>query len=123
MNLRIAFEYYAIDNLLDFKGRASRYEYWGGSLVASVLAIVILIPIAIVSWNFYEIASALLGLWLFVANLSAVIRRFHDVGKSGWNYLWVFTVIGVYYVLYLWVQPSVQKDNEWGSPPPHTIEI
>ena len=45
----------------------------------------------------------------------------HDVGKSGWTLLWSLTGIGVFYLVYLDVQPSQQNENPWGAPPEHTI--
>ncbi len=123
MNIGIATKSYAIDNFRDFNGRASRWEYWGGGLAFSFISVFA----DTIAETTYSIALLLLiiifYIWAIIASLSASIRRLHDVGKSGWNLLWTFTFFGIFYLLYLYVQPSVQKDNEWGPPPPHTIEI
>tara|TARA_B100000586_G_scaffold265067_1_gene236267 strand:+ start:11761 stop:11961 length:201 start_codon:yes stop_codon:yes gene_type:complete len=37
MNFKIATQKFAIDNVFDFHGRASRWECWGGSLLFSIL--------------------------------------------------------------------------------------
>ena len=54
-------------------------------------------------------------LFYFVALFTAVIRRAHDVGKSGW-----FMLIPIYNFV-LSVSRSQQGPNEWGDPRPHTI--
>ena len=122
MNFGLATKNYAI-NFRDFNGRASRWEYWGGGLALSIVSVFADIIVEIT----YSIALLYLiiifYIWGIIASLSASIRRLHDVGKSGWNLLWTLTGFGIFYLLYLDVQPSVQKDNEWGPPPTHTIEI
>ena len=121
MNFKIATKKYAFDNVVDFKGRASKWEYWGGSLGFFIAG---LRSIFVVSY-IYEVLSLvlvpILYLWLIIAGLSCQIRRLHDVGKSGWNLLWSLTGIGGFYLLYLYVQPSQQQENDWGPPPEHTI--
>lgn len=81
---------------VDFSGRARRSEYWW------VLLFVVLVsfPIALVDTVVFEefIAqsgsgplSILLLLAIFLPGLSLFVRRFHDVGLSGW--LVLLTVI------------------------------
>ena len=60
-------------------------------------------------------------MWAIIAGLTCGIRRMHDVGKFGWTRLWSLTGIGVFYLLYLDVQPSQQNENPWGAPPEHTV--
>ena len=123
MKLLTAIKKFAVENLFDFKGRASRFEYWGGGLGAFFLGIFVLIAFlfATGSETLYSAGLLLFSLWMWLGNLSCSIRRCHDVGKSGLNMLWTLTGIGSFYILYLFVQPSIQKDNEWGPTPPHTI--
>ena len=122
MDFKIATQNYSYENAFDFKGRASRWEYWGGSigfLIASFLGVFL---VSFISETLaYVVLLPILYLWGVITGLSCAIRRLHDVGKSGWNYLWIFTYIGIFYLLYLFVQPSQQQDNEWGFPPEHTI--
>jgi len=122
MNFKIATKKYVFDNVVDFKGRASRWEFWGGSLGFSIGAFFSIVVVSFISENLaYGLLLPIIYLWEIIAGLSAQIRRLHDVGKSGWNYLWVLTGIGIFYIIFLNVQPSQQKENDWGSPPEHTI--
>lgn len=64
-------------------------------------------------------AAAGLGLvtvFLLVAALASEVRRFHDVGSSGWWVLIAFVpVAGPFIVLYLLAQPGDIR-NEYGEP-------
>ena len=121
MNFGIATKKYAVDNIFDFRGRASRWEYWGGSLVFNCIASFA----DMIAWRNVSLTILLLliafYMWAIIAGLTCGIRRMHDVGKSGWTLLWSLTGIGVFYLLYLDVQPSQQNENPWGAPPEHTV--
>ena len=96
MNFGIATKKYAVDNIFDFRGRASRWEYWGGSLVFNSIASLA----DIIAWRNVSLTILLLlitfYIWAIIAGLTCGIRRMHDVGKSGWTLLWSLTGIGVF---------------------------
>ena len=102
-------------NIFDFKGRASRWEYWGGSLGSFLIAFVS----GFFLFYLPEFFILILILYLGFAQFSCGIRRLHDVGKSGWTLLWAIVPFGFLYLLYLDVQPSELKNNQWGGVPPH----
>lgn len=86
--------------MLDFSGKASRTEFW---------------TFTIVNWVLNALLSGLLGgpvglvisVLLFIANLAIGTRRFHDIKKSGWNWLWVLLpLFGWIVLLVLWLTPS-----------------
>ena len=54
---------------------------------------------------------------LLIPNTSIGVRRLHDTEKSGWRLLWLLTIIGFLYVIYLYVQPSDKTPNKYGDPP------
>ena len=65
---------------VDFKGRASRPEYWWFFLSYIVLYFVFLaIRVPAVAY--------LVALAYFLPLLAAAVRRLHDTGRSGWWYL------------------------------------
>ena len=122
MNFGIATKKYAVDNVFDFRGRASRWEYWGGSLLFGFISIFADIIVETTTSLTTLLLIIIFYIWTIIAGLTCGIRRLHDVGKSGWTLLWVLTIIGIFYLLYLDVQPSQQNENPWGTPPEHTIE-
>tara|TARA_Y100000992_G_scaffold231547_1_gene162652 strand:+ start:382 stop:762 length:381 start_codon:yes stop_codon:yes gene_type:complete len=122
MNFKIATKKYAVDNIFDFRGRASRWEYWGGSLLFSFISFFTDIIVETTTSLTTLLLIIIFYIWGIIAGLTCSIRRLHDVGKSGWTLLWTLTIIGIFYLLYLDVQPSQQNKNLWGDPPEHTIE-
>jgi len=112
-----------LKNIFDFKGRASRWEYWGGSILGGYILLLFLVMLyAATLYSFFgELISGILFIYIVIAAFSCQVRRLHDVGKSGWNLLWNITGIGALYNLFLYVQPSEPKNNKWGGVPSHII--
>ncbi len=82
----------------DFEGRASRREFWMGTLgivLVGVLLAVLIIALGVIAgfalgdeavdWvsSIGAIAIMLYGLFAFVLNMSMTCRRLHDLGQSG----------------------------------------
>ena len=64
-----------------FSGRARRSEFWYFVLFNFLVSFVLgLIP-------FLSLVSGLWALAVLIPSLAVTVRRFHDIGKSGWNYL------------------------------------
>ena len=80
----------------DFKGSASRTEFWTFTVITWLLN-VILVAIKIAA------LSSIVGLLLLIPTLAVGVRRLHDRGKSGWWYLIALVpVVGIIYLIYLW---------------------
>ena len=122
-------------NYANFRGRARRKEYWGFVLFY-LLALIILslagfavdfalgnmvagaeFPIVMVG------LSALVVLASLVPGIAISVRRFHDIGLSGWFYLVMFVVgfllAGSVMILaiVLGLIPSQKRENKWGPVP------
>lgn len=51
-----------------------------------------------------------------------MIRRFHDVGKSGWNLLWILIpIVGFCILIYFFCLDSQPGDNQYGPSPKYVI--
>jgi uncharacterized membrane protein YhaH (DUF805 family) len=89
-------------NYVNFSGRAPRSEYWFWTLFVVLLSIAAgLIDLALFrSFDFSPLQS-LVGLGLFIPGLAVSIRRLHDLDRTGWWFLLVFTIIGAI-VLLVW---------------------
>ena len=94
----------------DFRGRSRRSEYWWATLfVALVNRILQAVEIPV-----------LLYLWAIVVlifSTALVIRRLHDVGKSGWWYLFVLLPVIGWVVLLVQYCKDSGPDNRWGPNP------
>jgi uncharacterized membrane protein YhaH (DUF805 family) len=61
------------------------------------------------------ILSIPIFIFVSVASLSLGVRRLHDVNRSGWWFLIMFTVIGIIPVLFWLCSGSVDEDNRFGN--------
>jgi uncharacterized membrane protein YhaH (DUF805 family) len=121
----MAYFKHACSNIFLFKTRASRAEYWWTTLFASIImlvAVIIFIMIAVglrsdEALIIMNILIYLLALGFGVCTIGLVIRRFHDVGLSGWLYLLGFIpILGGIFVLIVALLPS-KGPNQYGYGP------
>lgn len=115
----------------DFRNRARRMEYWGFYLfyvLAVTAAVLVGLAIDGAVGNLDDsgpIFSAILGaiaiLFFFLPAIAVTVRRFHDVGLSGWLYLLFFVLsfayIGGIIIFVITLLPSQKHDNKWGPVP------
>ena len=114
------------DNYSNFSGRARRKEYWMYVLVQTLVMIGLMILDSVLGLDF-EFQGISLGygyLYLiglivhFIPSLAVLVRRLHDVGKSGWFYLiFLIPFIGIIWLLILYCTEGQKEDNKWGSDP------
>ncbi len=115
-----AVKYVVSNNYANFKGRASRSEYWYYNLATILLSMIInLVTKAIGVEAFFGEIGAIVYLLLLAPSISVAVRRLHDTGHSGWCYLvGMIPLIGNLWLLYLLVKNSEKKDNFYGAYPP-----
>ena len=121
----------------DFSGRARRSEYWGTvlfngliqaglSIILSIVATILFSSIEIngeVTFSplFFllpDIPIYIYGLVWFLPGLAVSVRRLHDIGKSGWNLLWILLpIVGAIMLIYWYCQDSQLGENKWGANP------
>ncbi|MFT5999882.1 MAG: uncharacterized membrane protein YhaH (DUF805 family) [Neolewinella sp.] len=114
----------AISKYAEFTGRSRRSEYWYFALAVSLLffAGAILAGImAAVSETLGLIVYVLLGiayLGIIIPSIALVVRRLHDVGRSGWWYfIGLVPAIGSI-ILFVWMVTDSQPGaNAWGPNP------
>ena len=107
----------------DFKGRSSRSEYWWATLFASLVSIFLQFPQAMLAQAESVLALVVMiiilvfSLFMVIASFAVLVRRLHDVNRSGWWFLIYFTIIGIFVLLYWYVQKGDEADNRYGSDP------
>ncbi|WP_166921261.1 DUF805 domain-containing protein [Flavobacterium poyangense] len=124
---KVVFENYA-----NFKGRARRSEYWYFALANALISIVLIVVGGVVGGIFGDgitgivVGYALFGIYTLltlVPSLGVVVRRLHDVGRSGWFYLVAFIpFIGGIWILILFVTEGNHGPNQYGPDPKNPIE-
>ena len=133
-----------IKQYADFGGRARRKELWMFVLVNMIISNALLAlenVLGITAFNFVDIAMFLGNMpeatafylygnmgfgWLYLIynvalllpSFAVGVRRFHDIGKSGWHYLvGLIPLVGVILLLVWFCKDSQAGANKWGANP------
>ena len=115
-----------IKQYADFEGRARRQEYWMFALINAIISFTLL-GLAIVSAGvsnndigatlamlFYALYG-LYSLFILIPGIAVLVRRLHDIGKSGgWFFISFIPLIGGIWLLVLLVTDSQSGKNEYG---------
>lgn len=109
----------------DFKGKATRKQYWLYILFYLVIVIAMSCADRLLEIDFQVYEESLGYGWLFtlvslvlwIPSLAIIIRRLHDIGKSGW---WILVALipiaGIFWLLFL----LCKKGNTVNPPIPLT---
>jgi len=99
-----------------FSGRASRSEFWWFELFMLLLILFGMFIDFLLGTLEQGLFSSFVNLGITLPAFAVSARRLHDIGKSGW-WNWIFlTGIGVFLLLYWWVQPSLEDGKEDHAP-------
>lgn len=117
----------ALKNYAVFPGRARRSEYWYFvlfnflfAMAAAILDNVLHLTISIVPEypGFYGYIYLAYALFAFLPGFAVLVRRLHDIGKSGWFFFIVFIPIaGAIWLLVLLFKDSQPGENKYGPNP------
>ncbi|MGP3689497.1 DUF805 domain-containing protein [Streptomyces sp. IBSNAI002] len=100
----------------DFSGRARRQEYWMFSLIQSVIVIALVILDFVLGT--LPILTLVYTLGTAVPSIAVLVRRLHDIGKSGWWYfITLVPFVGGIWLLVLTATAGQQTPNEYGPDP------
>lgn len=106
----------------DFSGRACKKEFWMYVLFYMIIAIVLHVIDSMLGWVTPESDMGVLGglysLCMFIPGLAVSVRRLHDIGKSGWNFLFILIPLVGAVVLLIWFcKEGERRGNSWGLDP------
>lgn len=140
------------DNYCNFNGRARRSEYWWYMLAVQAITWILTLPLSINSinvmveaiqlanqgaspdqiaelqqmspmLNVFQAISSLISFALLLPSLGVTVRRLHDIGKSGWYYLFcLIPCVGIILLLVWLAQDSDKGANEYGESPKYPSE-
>jgi uncharacterized membrane protein YhaH (DUF805 family) len=110
-----------LKNYANFEGRARRKEYWMFVLFHAIfccVAVFIDFQLGSALETGFLPVTIVYALALIIPSIAVVVRRLHDIGKSGWMYLVGFIpVIGGIWILILMVTDGTPGPNEYGPNP------
>jgi len=105
---------------VDFGTRSTRSQFWWWALWSIVIGIIASIIDAIIGFGDSGPANLLTSLALLLPSIAVAIRRLHDIGRTGWWYLFVFLpVIGWILLIVFFCTKTQENANQWGVPPRH----
>jgi uncharacterized membrane protein YhaH (DUF805 family) len=104
-----------LNRYFQFRGRASRAEYWYFVLFGFLAGIVADIVDVILFGMRHRIVSSLVSLALLTPSLAVGARRLHDIDRSGWWLLLTLIPVIGWIVLFVW---AVTR----GTPAPNQYE-
>ncbi len=115
-----------------WQGRASRSEYWWfvlfillayatGALIDNMLGFTFSVTDPLTgeeTSSGYGWVTMLIALGVILPNISVVVRRLHDKGRSGWWY-WIglIPLIGSLILLYWFCTRGTEGPNDYGPDP------
>lgn len=107
-----------LKNYANFNGRSTRADYWWVTLANIIISFVLgfiggLIP------DLAGLTAMLTGLYslaIIIPGIAIVVRRLHDINKSGWFYLIaLIPLVGTIILLVFLCTPSVNDNNQYGE--------
>lgn len=94
-------------NYANFKGRASRSEYWWWFLFTLI--------VSVFTSSIHSSIGNLAQLVTLLPSIAVAVRRMHDTDHVGW---WIFApIINLIFAL----RASDEGENRFGPPPPPRI--
>lgn len=111
----------------DFKGRARRSEYWWWALVSGIVSGIGSSFSNAYTQNgglingLFTFVFFLLSLAIVVPSIAVAVRRLHDLGKSGWFYLFcLIPLVGPIILIVWFVGDGKPEENMYGPSPKYT---
>lgn len=105
--IKIVLSHYkkAFRNYFNFKGIATRSEFWYFHLIN-------IIAIGVLTFASAGVLGMLYNIVAIIPALSIGARRLHDIGKSGWWQLIILIpIIGILVLIYMCTKESKTQDN------------
>lgn len=101
----------------DFKGRATRSEYWLFFLFASILGLILGLfdgAMGFIAFGGYGLLTTFFFLAILIPSIAVLVRRLHDRNMSGWWALVGLIPFGGLALLVICVLPGTAGKNRFG---------
>ena len=104
-----------------FSGRATPSELWYYVLFLTTcgfsVGIIDVLVYPDISLDESTLLDDIFVYSMIIPFASVMVRRLHDVNRSGWWYFIPLTIIGIFPYLYWMVKPSDNSTNKYGPKP------
>ncbi len=108
-----------LKNVLNFKGRATRKEFWSSFFLFNIVALLSSVAIQIMLED-YQRDSPMIFIPFLTAFLllqSVAVRRLHDANFSGWWLILFHVLYPLEFVLWILLTLASTDDNKFGPKP------
>lgn len=105
-------------NYLNFSGRSCISAFWWWVLASFLIGLGLSIAETIVFGTVFEQSGPLSSAWSLITlipGLAIGVRRLHDIDKSGWWFLLIFTLIGIIPLIIWWARRGHAGPNRFGD--------
>jgi uncharacterized membrane protein YhaH (DUF805 family) len=107
---------------VDFKGRARRNEFWIFTLLNAIFLFFTMILDYVIGTNIsplpFGAVFIVYALLVFLPFLAVLVRRMHDIGKSGWYiFISLIPIAGAVWLLSLCITEGTVGENVYGIDP------
>ena len=98
------------------RGRMTRQQFWATNFLFIVPVLIVAGFAAEQEVDWFVLLASVYYFWTTTA---IVAKRYHDRGKSGWNYLWaLIPILGAIFVLIeVGFQKGTDGPNQYGKVP------
>jgi uncharacterized membrane protein YhaH (DUF805 family) len=96
-----------------FSGRASRSEFWYFYLSQFILGLLTILIDSMMGYIELGPSATIFFLVCSIPYFAVGTRRLHDTNRSGWRFLWAFTIIGAWFILYWLTQKGDDHSNSY----------
>jgi len=98
------------------KGRLNRKAFFWTSVLVSILTSVLSVVLTIISTSIGGIISPILMVISIVISVMLIIKRWHDLDKSGWMTLtMIIPLVNLFIGLYLLFAKGTKGKNRFGE--------
>ena len=105
-----------LQNYTVFTGRSRRADYWWACLANMIITAVLSVITTILP--VLSFLSGIYGLAILIPDIAIVVRRLHDIGKSGWYCLIALIPLVGSIILLIWLATDSQPGpNAYGENP------
>lgn len=102
-------------NYTNFSTRATRSEFWFWTLFCFLATLsAAILDGMIFAYDNISPLHMLFDLVVLIPSLAVGARRLHDIDRTGWWQAIGISVIGIFVLIYFYVQPSQAGRNRFG---------
>ena len=112
----------AISGYTDYNTRSRRSEFWNVELACFIINFIVTFVLSLIGINVLTyIVFVALSIAALIVCLPLLVRRLHDIGKTGWFALLALIPIVGWIILIIWnCTDSQVESNEYGPSPKYS---